>query len=141
LIRLASPILRDRWKPGPHHGDEGPFFVSLTIFTYRSYRDLPGIVWAGSRLSRGWQTRAGAVGLIQWGEPARRLTGAVSVWKSHDDLRRFIQTPEHLVIMRKWRARRMYGTSQSWEIDRVIVPELWRQARERLIASRPPRCA
>jgi len=77
--------------------------VSLTEFTARRHRDLPGIARAGVGLSRGWWAMPGAIGVVLYVDPARRQGGSLSIWTSEADLRRFVGLPRHIAIMRAYR--------------------------------------
>jgi hypothetical protein len=129
---------RSPWKRGPAAGTRGAVFVSVTDFHVHTMLDLPRVVLAGMRLRRGWPRRPGAVGLYTWIDlPARRV-GSVSVWQSEADLQRFVRSPEHLAIMRDFRAR-MSGTAKAWQAREFAQAPTWRQARQRLsVQTREP---
>jgi hypothetical protein len=126
-----GPILVDRWKPGHAAPADGPLFVAMSVFEYDRYRDLPGIALTGARLRRTWPARQGAVALLQWTQLLAKRTGSLSVWTSEADLMRFLRSPEHTSVMRRWRGR-MSGTSHRWEIPHFSRSQLWRDARRRL---------
>src|SRR5438876_9805914 len=98
-------LVKAGWKRGPAVLAEGAALVSLTDFTFARWRDLPGAWLAAARLRRHWPARDGAVGLMLWSQPWRRRSGSISIWRSEANLERFIRSPEHLAIMRSYRAR------------------------------------
>jgi hypothetical protein len=124
-------MLKLRWKPGPDWASDGGVFVSVTTFEVRRLRDLPGAYLAGLRLRRSWPAIGGAVGLRLWARPWKRRSGAVSVWRSEADLRRFVSSPVHTTITRKYR-RRATVTSETWIADGFIVAAIQREAQRRL---------
>ncbi|MBK1789424.1 hypothetical protein [Prauserella cavernicola] len=119
--------LRSGWRAGPVSGVDGPVLVSVTAFTYRHLRDLPGITLAAIRLRREWPELDGAVGLWLWAEPSSRRVGSVSVWTGETALRGFVGVPLHVGIMRRYRDRGEVSASTWWsgELDQ---PEIWRAA-------------
>jgi hypothetical protein len=66
-----------------------------------------------------------------WAKPLARRSGAVSVWQAEEDLRRFIEWPVHVEIMGKYRPVAKMS-SVSWEVERFVAEEVWRQARNEL---------
>jgi|SRR3954453_11164730 hypothetical protein len=127
-------MLRYDWKQGPAAGASGTVVVSATKFTYRRFRDMPAVIVHGWRLRRGWGARPGAVGLFTGGEPLRRVTYSLSVWTSEEDLRRFLRSPEHLEIMRRYRPRLAASTSVLWETDELSPGSAWHEGLRRLAA-------
>jgi hypothetical protein len=124
-------MLKLPWKRGPAWTTDGGVFVSLTNFEVTRLRDLPGAYLAGLRLRSVWPTMPGAVGLRLWARPWKRRSGAISVWRSEADLRRFVSRPAHVAIMRKYRHRATV-TSESWIAERFIASDIQREARRRL---------
>ena len=122
------------WKPGASARAEGPVLVSLTDFTFARWRDLPGAWLAAARLRRHWRRHDGAVGLMLWAQPWRRRSGSISIWRSDANLERFVRTPEHLAIMRSYRAR-MSGVATTWHTDRFDRAEVVNEARRRVGAA------
>jgi hypothetical protein len=126
--------MRGPMTPGPVPQTDGPVTVSLTEFTARRFRDLPGIVRDGVGLSRGWWAMQGAVGVILYLDPAKRRGGSLSVWASEDDLRRFVTLPRHTAIMRRYRGR-VSVRSAVWQTDTFRTADAWAQRHERLAAA------
>jgi hypothetical protein len=127
-------MLKLPWKRGPEWAANGGVFVSITNFEVNRLRDLPGAYLAGLRLRLAWPKMTGAVGLRLWARPWKRRSGAISVWRTEADLRRFVSRPVHVAIMREYRHRATV-TSDSWTADRFIAVDVEREARRRLSAS------
>jgi hypothetical protein len=108
--------------------------VSLTEFTARRLRDLPGIVRDGVGLSRGWWAMPGAIGVILYLDVARKRGGSLSVWAGEEDLRRFVALPRHTAIMRRYRER-VSVRSALWQTDTFHAEDAWAQRHERLAAT------
>jgi hypothetical protein len=105
--------------------------ISVTGFKVTRLRDMPGVWLAGVRLRRAWPQLEGAVGLWLWTEPFKRRGGSISVWESEDDLLQFVRWPVHVAIMRKYRKRGSLR-STTWEADRLVLSDVWREAKLRL---------
>jgi hypothetical protein len=110
--------------------------VSATRFRYRAWRFMPLVWFHGWRLSRAWGGRRGGVGLFTAVEVRRPVTYSVSVWGSRDDLRRFLQAPDHVRLMRRFKSRLATSASVVFELDRVDPEEAWREGLARLGVSR-----
>lgn len=110
------------WAPGPADGAGDAVIVSVTDFATASVRDMPCIGWTGLRLRQGWYAMPGAVGLWLWSLPLQRRSGSVSVWRSEENLRRFVTLPAHLAIMRRFReAGRL--RSVTWRAEPFVAAE------------------
>jgi hypothetical protein len=121
-------------RPGPVPRTDGPVVVSLTEFTARRLRDLPGIVRDGVDLSRAWWAMPGAIGVVLYLDPARRRGGSLSVWVAEEDVRRFVALPRHAAIMRKYRER-VTVRSALWQTQGFRLRDAWAQRDERLAAA------
>jgi hypothetical protein len=122
------------WKAGPE-ATGGAVFVSVTDFHVARYRDLPAVWLAGLRLRQAWPHLPGAIGLWLWAQPMRRRGGAVSVWRSSDDLGAFLRWPPHVEVIRRFgSAGRL--ESHSWQAPRFDRDEVWAWARATLAADR-----
>src|SRR5207244_8111859 len=88
----------------------------------------PGSYHTCLRLRRAWPTMTCAVGLRLWARPWQRRSGAISVWRTEEDLRRFVSWPVHAAIMRDY-GHRATVASHSWIADRFIPPDVQREAR------------
>lgn len=126
--------MRGRMTPGPVPRTHGPVTVSLTEFTARRLRDLPGIVRDGVGLSRGWWAMPGAIGVILYIDPAQKRGGSLSFWAGEEDLRRFVALPRHTAIMRSYRER-VSVRAAMWQTDAFHVQDAWAQRDERLVAA------
>ncbi|MEV6879047.1 hypothetical protein [Amycolatopsis sp. NPDC051128] len=120
-----------RWQPGPEHRTTGPVVVTLTDYRMHSLRSLPGIAWAGTRLSLGWYGLSGAVGLYLWADPVRRRAGSLAVWTNRAALRRWVGLRPHVKIMRRYRTR---GTVRSalWDAGQFDQDTVRAEAERRL---------
>lgn len=122
-----------QWTEGPFTTDDGPVLVSVTDFHVARARDLP-MVWAeGLRLRGAWPAMPGAVGLWLWAKPLHKRSGSVSVWRSEDDLRRFVSWPRHVAIMRRYRETGDLS-SWTWLAERFDAAQIWGAARRQLTA-------
>jgi hypothetical protein len=120
-----------QWTDGPFTADDGTVLVSVTDFHIARGRDLP-VVWTeGLRLRRAWPAMTGAIGLWLWAKPLRKRSGSVSVWRSEDDLRRFVRWPRHVAIMRRYREAGELA-SWTWLAERFDAAEIWCAARQQL---------
>jgi hypothetical protein len=126
--------MRGTMTPGPVPRSDGPVTVSLTEFTARRLRDLPGIIRDGVGLSRGWWAMPGAIGMVLYLDPAKKRGGSLSVWAGEDDLRRFVALPRHTAIMRRYREL-VSVRSAVWETDSFCTADAWAQRHERLAAA------
>jgi hypothetical protein len=122
------------WTEGPSRAD-GSVLVSVTDFEVTGVRDRIGAWVLGLRLRRAWPSMPGAIGLWLWVKPLRRRAGSVSVWRSEEDLRRFVAWPRHVAIMRRYRGAGDL-TSTSWwaEFD---AAQIWATAERRLTGHDP----
>jgi hypothetical protein len=109
-------------------------FVSLTDFQIHHVRHAPSAWRTGLKLRRSWPRLDGAIGLWLWSEPWKLRSGAISIWRSHDDLLRFIRSPAHRAIIRRYN-NRMSGTSSAWHAPHLDRPAIWTQAMDRLNSS------
>jgi hypothetical protein len=127
-------VIRLGWQPGPEPRTPGTVVVSATRFLYRRWRHMPLVWFHGWRLRRGWGRRPGAVGLFTGVELRRPVTYSLSVWRSQDDLRRFLRAPDHVRLMRGFRSRLTTATSVTFEMGRLAPEEAWREGLRRLAA-------
>jgi hypothetical protein len=127
-------VRRYGWKAGPEPA-EGEVVVSATDLRVDRFRDLLGVYANGTRLRLAWPLLHGAVGLWVWSEPGARRSGSISVWRSDDDLRRFVGTPIHVAIMRAYRDR---GTllASTWRTTFRDADAIWADGRRRVMAAR-----
>jgi hypothetical protein len=125
---LAWRLWYGGWKQGPVATDpDQPVFVSVTDFHFHHPRHAPGAWRTGLRLRRSWPRLEGAIGLWLWSEPFRLRSGSVSIWRSEEDLTRFLRSPVHRAIVREYHGR-MSGTSRSWTAPRFDPAAIWSRA-------------
>jgi hypothetical protein len=118
------------WTEGPSAAD-GSVLVSVTDFEVTDLRDRMSAWVLGLRLRRAWPSMSGAIGLWLWVKPLRRRSGSVSVWRSEEDLRRFVRWPRHVAIMRRYRGAGEL-TSATWWAERFDATQIWAAAERRL---------
>jgi hypothetical protein len=118
------------WTWGPA-GAGGPVLVSVTDFHLAHTGDLLRVYLAGLRLSRAWRSMSGAVGMWLWTKPLGKRSGSVSVWRSEEDLRRFVRWPRHLELMRGFHNAGEL-TSTTWREARFEATRIWARAAAQL---------
>jgi hypothetical protein len=124
------------WRDGSRGSPDGPVHVSMNDYLIHRRRDIPRVLWTGLRLRRRWPQTNGALGLWMAASRAGRRQVSVSIWESPEDLRRFVRSPEHRKVMRKFRdAGTLY--TNAWTAERCDPDLIWRQAVDRL-AGRVP---
>jgi hypothetical protein len=131
---MGNGLLRLPWASGPTAPLDGPVLISVTDFRLAKVRKMPGEYLAAMRLRHAWPQLQGAVGMWLWAQPLARRSGAVSVWQDEEDLRRFVNWPVHVAIMRKYRDAGKL-TSTSWTAERFIAAEVWQEATRLLAAN------
>ena len=118
------------WTWGPAEVG-GSVLVSVTDFHLQHTSDLLRVYLAGLRLSRAWGSMSGAVGMWLWTKPLGKRSGSVSVWRSEEDLRRFVRWPRHLDLMRAYRDAGEL-TSTIWRAARFEATGIWARAAAQL---------
>jgi hypothetical protein len=103
----------------------------MNDYLIHRWRDIPRVAREGMSLRRMWPETEGALGLwfAAFGSPRRQVS--VSVWRSAEDLKRFVRSPEHLRIMRENRTTGALYTN-AWRAERLDRGLIWRQAVDRL---------
>ena len=123
------------WTAGPA-GADGRVLVSVTDFQLARARDVVRAWVQGLRLRRAWPSMPGAIGLWLWAKPLSKRSGSVSVWRSEDDLRRFVRWPRHVEIMRRYHSVGEL-TAATWWTERFDASEIWVAAERRLTGDDP----
>jgi hypothetical protein len=130
-ITPATGLFSSDWLPGPEVGPDLPVVVSFTDFRANTDDELAEIFRTGLELGQNWPIMNGAVGLWLWGKPSELRGGSVSVWRTDDDLRRFVRWPVHAAIIKAWRSR-IEVRAQRWA-DASFDPEhAWLRAEEHM---------
>ena len=124
------------WTEGPADDDGRAVLVSVTDFQLARAHDVVRAWVQGLRLRRAWPSMPGAIGLWLWAKPLSKRSGSVSVWRSEQDLRRFVGWPRHVEIMRRYRSAGEL-TSASWWSERFDASEIWLAAERRLTGDDP----
>ena len=102
--------------------------VSATRFTYRSIWTMPGVFWNGLALRRAWPSFEGSVGVSISGDLWKRSTYTISAWRSEADLKKFINHPAHLAVMRDYRRRMESSSTATWTTERFSLSDAWQRA-------------
>lgn len=131
-VSSISMLRWQLWYAGWQHGSvdpdpDRPVFVSLTDFRIHRPWHAPSAWRSGLRLRRSWPRLEGAIGLWLWAEPVKLRSGSVSIWRTQEDLMRFLRSPVHRAIVARYRTR-MSGTSSGWTAPRLDRGEIWSQA-------------
>ncbi|MDR3415467.1 MAG: hypothetical protein P4L83_04695 [Nevskia sp.] len=124
-------MIRLPWKAGSCDAGGGAVVVSATRFTFTRLRDLPGVFLAGLRLRRQWSAMEGAIGLSMAGRVLRRTTYTISVWRSEAELRRFLGSPAHQRLVRRYRGRVESSAAAQWQVETFDLAQAWNEARRR----------
>jgi hypothetical protein len=119
-------------KPGPVLLGDDPVIVSATCLRWRGVVDLTALAWPSLRMRADWPSVDGAVGLAIAVELSQRATWSLSVWRSKEDLRRFLGSPAHVAAMAEHRHRLSTSASATWRSERFVLGEAWQEARRRL---------
>jgi hypothetical protein len=123
-----DPMHQMKWKPGPLDTLRGPVFVSATRFTYKHFWHLPPVFSHGLALRSNWPTIEGAVGMTIAGDLLSKTTFTLSVWRSEDDLRRWISSPQHLALMREFRSKLRGSAAVGWATEDFVLADAWTRA-------------
>lgn len=124
------------WKSGPVPETDAAVHVSMNDYPIHHARDIARVAAIGLRFRRGWPATEGAVGLWVAGSATGRRQVSVSIWRSPEDLRRFVRSPGHLRVMREHRTTGDLLTN-AWTAERFDRALIWRQAEERLLGRVP----
>jgi len=103
--------------------------VSVTVFDVQRFRDIPSMILAAMGLLARWRRVDGSVSISLFARPLRRQFGALSLWEGERDLQRFLSSPPHVAVVRRFRTR-MSGRSESWSAPysrRLRRIAAWRQ--------------
>jgi len=125
-------MIRLRWRAGASAGWKGPVYVSATRFTYQNVRHMPLVFWHGLRLRRGWPHVEGALGLSVMADLAARTTYTLSVWRSPEDLHRWVRCPDHGHLMRGYRPLLASPASDGWLAGTFDLHTAWGEALKRV---------
>ncbi|WP_083164765.1 hypothetical protein [Mycobacterium aquaticum] len=125
---LAQPLVTS-WMPGPVDPADNPVIVSVTEYTTRHRRDMPGIAVKGLRMREGWYAMPGAIGLWLWSMPTSGRTGSISVWTDEEALQRFVTLPHHVRIMQSY-GNRGEVRATTWQADSFEPEATIARARE-----------
>lgn len=133
MVRRGLTVI---WRTGSREPPAGPVHVSMNDYLIRRRRDRVRVAWEGLRLRHRWPRIEGALGLWMGAFRLGRRQVSVSVWRSPEDLARFVRSPEHVRIMRAHRETGVLHTN-AWTAERLDREAIWRQAAERLTGRIP----
>jgi putative flavoprotein involved in K+ transport len=126
-----SAMLNIPWKAGAAASEHGTVLIAATEARIGRYRDLPGVAIAALQLRRSWPTFEGAVALSLAAQPLRRTTRSISVWQSEEQLLRFLHSPAHMTIVRRYRGR-LSIRSATWSSGRFNPARVYDEAERHL---------
>src|SRR5881275_1999575 len=92
------------WQHGEAPPD-GQVHVSMNDFWIPRLLDIPRVAIEGLRFYRRWPQTPGALGLWMAAFSGGRRQVSVSVWRTPEDLRRFVRSARHLRVMREYSER------------------------------------
>jgi len=119
-------------KPGAVAFGDDSVIVSATCLRWRGLGDLAALARPALRMRADWPSVDGAIGLAIAVELSQRATWSLSVWRSEEDLRRFLGSPAHVAAMTAHRRRLSTSSSATWRSERFVLGDAWREARRRL---------
>jgi hypothetical protein len=119
------------WKDCGHDCGAGPVYVSMNDYLIHRLRDIPRVALEGMRLRQRWPRVEGALGMWMASFRFGRRQVSVSVWRSREVLRRFVQSQDHLRIMHAFKDAGVLYTN-AWTSERLDAAAIWQQAAERL---------
>ena len=131
-MRIVHP-----WKRGPLAEAPGPLYVSVTEFRYQRMSVMPRVAWNALRLRRGWGSREGAVALRTAGQATEPISISLSVWRSEADLQRFLRSPEHVDLVRRFRPHLVESRSFAFETGDRPGRGIWARGMS-LLDGNPP---
>ena len=118
------------WRKGSAPPPHGPVHVSMNDYVVHRLRDVPAVWYEGLRFAAHWPRTEGALGLWIAGF-GKRQTVSISVWRSADDLRRFVRSPRHRKVMKRHRHTGDLVTT-AWPAARLDKQEIWEQGKARV---------
>ena len=124
------------WKAGQPEPARGPVHVSMNDYLIHRLRDVPRVAREGLRRRRRWPEIDGALGLWRAAFRRGRRQVSISVWRTPEDLRRFVRSPEHVRIMRAFEDAGALHTN-AWTAERFDPELVWQQASDRLAGRLP----
>src|SRR5438045_4036735 len=110
---------------GPGRGPSA--VVAVTRTDFERYRDMPGAAVAALRFRHALPSTQGAIGLSLAVQPFARRTWSISAWETEDHLRRFLGSPAHIAIVRRYRTRVRVSSTIS-TVERFHLQQAWRTA-------------
>lgn len=124
------------WKAGALPDLDGAVHVSMNDYWVHRWRSVPLVMRAGLGFRRRWPATEGSVGLWMAVFNGSRRQVSISIWRSPEDLLRFVRSPEHLRVMRDFRDAGSLITTV-WSAPSGDRQLIWRQAEDRLFGRVP----
>jgi hypothetical protein len=125
-------MMRLPWRAGASTGWKGPVYVIATRFTYQQVRHMPLVYWHGLRLRHGWPRIEGAIGLSIMTDLATRSTYTLSVWRSPEDMHRWVRCSDHARLMRGYRPLLASSAADGWLAETFNLRTAWCEALKRV---------
>ncbi len=95
---------------------------------------MPFVLWHGLRLRRQWSGVPGAVGMFSGASIPDRTTYTVTAWSSEVDLGRWLRSPQHVRLMRDYKAYLESSAAVNWLSDAFEPRAAWAEGMSRLNA-------
>jgi hypothetical protein len=128
---------KPNWRRGSLKPIASAMLVVATRFTYKKLWHLPGVFLNGSKLVRNWPQVEGAMGVSVAADVLKRSTYTISVWRNELDLRRWLGSPHHADLMRRYRSRLESSDMAKWQVDSFDLLAAWQESQQRLINGAP----
>jgi heme-degrading monooxygenase HmoA len=107
-------------EPAQH---DGPLAIITRADVRRSARRA--FSGAGGPVSDEVRSAAGLLGVVGIGETPRSRLGTFSLWRSADDVRRFVGQPHHREVIRRTRDERWYGEEMFARFEPYAASGTW----------------
>ena len=117
--------LRIPWKRGPGRGPSA--IVAMTCTDFERFRDMPGAALAALRLRRAFPSTQGAIGISLAVQPLARRSWSISAWETREHLRRFLASPAHVDVVRRYRSS-VRVTSTISSVEHFHLKKAWSEA-------------
>ena len=99
----------------------------MTCTDFERFRDMPGAALAALRLRRAFPSTHGAIGLSLAVQPFARRSWSISAWKTEEHVRRFLGSPAHVAIVRRYRSNVRVSSTLS-TVERFQLKHAWSTA-------------
>lgn len=113
----------------------GEATVMTSRFLLRSWRQVPGFLWAALAIRRQVRRSPGALGVSLIAEPSKARFWTLSAWSDRAALEDFVRHSPHAPTMRKYRPLMRDAQFRFWTVPAAALPIDWADAKARLAAS------